>query len=200
MSLPIKAYIKELKEILEDIKANEYVDPNKADNGFSDNYSLQSEIKYFEEIERRLDEPKEVKIIENIINKKGEKLTEDEFVRLMRKDGHLAQILQNLKNTIAEIGRQGRRIQAYANCVDKIKESTKVRYDAIKHIHVWLVKRLIEISQSLEELKEESADWELALRAAPNLQLRAFLSGTSTFSLFDWKIPVKGKMHAKNEF
>lgn len=158
MALPIKAYIKELKEILEDIKANEYIDPHKADNGFSDNYSLQNEIEYFKEIERKLNEPKEVKVIEKIINKNGEKLTEDEFVRLVRKDGHLAQIFQDLKSTITEIGRQGKRIQTYANSVDKIKESTEARYDAIKHIHVWLVKRLIAISQSIEELKEEFAD------------------------------------------
>lgn len=158
MAHSLKAYIKELKEILEDIKANEYVNPYENDNGFSDNYSLQNEIEYFKEIERKLDEPKEVKVVENIINKNGKKITEDEFVRLVRKDGHLAQIFQDLRNTIVEIGRQGKRIQAYANSVDKIKESTEARYDAIKHIHIWLVKRLIAISQSIDEFREEIAD------------------------------------------
>lgn len=161
MSLPIKAYIKELKEILEDIKANEYINPNKTDNGFSDNYSLKSEIEYFKEIERKLDEPKEVKIVENVINKNGETLSEDEFIRLLRKDGHLAQIVQNLKGTISEIGKQGKRIQVFANSIERIektKEVTKARYDAITQIHVWLVKRLIAISQSIDELREEIAN------------------------------------------
>ena len=99
-----------------------------------------------------------IRELKEIINKNGEKLTEDEFLRLIRKDGKLARIFQDLKSTITEIGRQGKRIQMYENCIDKIVESTKVRYDAIKHIHVWLVKRLIAISQSLEELKEEFAD------------------------------------------
>lgn len=200
MALPIKAFIRELKEILEDIRNNKNLDANSAENGFSDSYNLKTEIHYLNEIEKKLEQERKTKIVEKIINKDGEKLTEDEFLRLIRKDGKLARIFQDLKSTITEIGRQGKRIQMYENCIDKIVESTKARYDAIKHIHVWLVKRLIAISQSIEELKEEFADWELALRAAPNLQLRAFLSGTSTVKLFDWKIPVKGKMHAKNEF
>lgn len=158
MVLPIKAFIRELKEILEDIRDNKNLDANSAENGFSDSYNLKTEIHYLNEIEKKLEQERETKIVEKIINKDGEKLTEDEFLRLIRKDGKLARIFQDLKSTITEIGRQGKRIQMYENCIDKIVESTKVRYDAIKHIHVWLVKRLIAISQSLEELKEEFAD------------------------------------------
>ena len=110
MPLKLKSFIRELKEILEDIRNNENVDANSAENGFSDSYSLKTEIHYLNEIEKKLEQEREVKIVEKIINKDGEKLTEDEFLRLIRKDGKLVQIVNDLNGALTEIRKENARI------------------------------------------------------------------------------------------
>lgn len=153
MPLKLKSFIRELKEILEDIRNNENVDANSAENGFSDSYSLKTEIHYLNEIEKKLEQEREVKIVEKIINKDGEKLTEDEFLRLIRKDGKLVQIVNDLNGALTEIRKENTRIVK----IEKMIEECKARKEAIKHIYIGIVKRLIGISENIDELKEEIA-------------------------------------------
>ena len=40
----------------------------------------------------------------------------------------------------------------------KLTESMQSRYNEIKEVHVWLIKRLIATSQSMDELRKEIAD------------------------------------------
>lgn len=153
MPLKLKSFIRELKEILEDIRNNKNVDSNSTENGFSDSYSLKTEIHYLNEIEKKLEQEREVKIVEKIINKDGEKLTEDEFLRLIRKDGKLVQIVNDLNGALTEIRKENARIVK----IEKMIEECKTRKEAIKHIYIGIVKRLIGISENIDELKEEIA-------------------------------------------
>lgn len=154
----IRSFLRELLEILEDIKNNKSVNPYDCSNGFTDNFTLYSEIEYLKEIAKKLEENKKTKVVEKIINKCGEGIETDEFVRLMHKSGKISQILQNLKGASREINVQNRRIKDFETQMSKTVEMVHSRYNAIKHIHIWLIKRLIGISQDLEELKEEIAN------------------------------------------
>ena len=73
----------------------------------------------------------------------------------MHKSGKVSQILQNLKGASREINVQNRRIKDFETQMSKTVEMVQSRYNAMKHIHIWLIKRLIGISQDLEELKEQ---------------------------------------------
>ena len=154
----IRGFLHELLEILEDIKNNKSVNPYDCSNGFTDNFTLYSEIECLKEIVNKLEENKKTKVVEKIMNKCGEKIGADEFVRLMHKSGKISQILQNLKGASREINVQNKRIKDFAIQMSKNVEMIHSRYNAIKHIHIWLIKRLIGISQDLEELKEEIAN------------------------------------------
>lgn len=165
----IRSFLHELLEILEDIKNNKSVNPYDCSNGFTDTFTLYSEIEYLKEIGKKLEENKKTKAVEKILDKCGEGIGTDEFVRLMHKSGKVSQILQNLKGASREINVQNRRIKDFETQMSKTVEMVQSRYNAMKHIHIWLIKRLIGISQDLEELKEqEIADWELSLVAALN--------------------------------
>lgn len=150
MTRPIKAFIEELTEILEDIKNNEKVNPNDKTNGFSDTFTLQNELDYFEKIKKELEEKKtqdrEKKLTQFEIRQQDDRLW-----KLLRKDRRVSKVTTDIKRVLANIREERKVINKFNSNIAECQH----KYELFKKIHLGLLKDLVEINSTIEDIKED---------------------------------------------
>ena len=150
MTRPIKAFIEELTEILEDIKNNEKVNPNDKTNGFSDTFTLQNELDYFEKIKKELEEKKtqdrEKKLTQFEIRQQDDRLW-----KLLRKDRRVSKVTTDIKRVLSNIREEKKIINKFNSSITECQR----KYELFKRIHLGLLKDLVEINSTIEDIKED---------------------------------------------
>lgn len=150
MTRPIKAFIEELTEILKDIKNNEKVNPNDKTNGFSDTFTLQNELDYFEKIKKELEEKKtqdrEKKLTQFEIRQEDDRLW-----KLLRKDRRVSKVTTDIKRVLANIREERKVINKFSSNITECQR----KYELFKRIHLGLLKDLVEINSTIEDIKED---------------------------------------------
>lgn len=150
MTRPITAFINELTDILEDIKDNEKVNPNDTSSGFSDTFTLQSELDYFKRIREEIEQNKA------LLKEKSQSLwkgteAENTVWKTLQKSKKISKITTELEKALKIIRKEGNEIRR----INLLILECQRKYDLFKKIHVGLLNSLITANDSIESLKEE---------------------------------------------